>query len=178
MASVQSLAWDSGASLFKSRPGVAKNYTSNFKEKTSATTGEEPVYLLEITHDELAAPVRVVNDTQNLTHSGDVFTACAFRVQFPEDIAQSMPRVPIAIDNLGKEMTSWLDESGGGRGATVRIMQVMRDTPNVVEQEYTMLLMNTQQNIIEISGELGYDNILELPALGVLYSPQSASGLF
>jgi len=156
------------------------SYTANFKEKTGSTVGEEPVYLLEISHDELAAPgvIRVVNDTQDLTHDGDVFTACAFRVQFPEDIAQSMPRVPIAIDNLGKEMTAWLDASGGGKGATVRIMQVMRDTPNIVEQEYTMLLMNTNQTIMEISGELGYDNILELPALGILYSPQTAPGLF
>jgi hypothetical protein len=156
------------------------SYTANFKEKTGSTTGEEPFYLLEISHPDLEAPgvVRVVNDTQDLVHLGNTFTACGFRVQFPEDVAQTMPRVPISIDNIGRELTSWLDASSGGKGAQVRIIQVMRDTPDVIEQEYAMTLLNTRQDIMEVSGELGYGNMLDMSALAILYSQESASGLF
>lgn len=157
---------------------MAKNYTEHFKERTSSTSGEAPSYLVEITHPQLAVPIRVVNDTQDLVHNGNTFIACAFRIQFPEDIAQTMPRVPVAIDNVGRELTQWLEASNGGRGAQFRIMQVMRDTPDVVEQEYTMTLLSARQNIIEVSGELGYENFLDQPCMAALYSPETAPGLF
>lgn len=157
---------------------MAKNYTANFKEKTGASAGEEPSYLLEITHPQLAQPIRVTNDQADIASNGNNFTSCAFRVQFPEDVVGVMPRVPVAIDNIGKELTQWLDASNGGRDAQFRIMQVMRDTPNVIEQEYTMTLINAHQGVIEISGTLGYENIMEQPALGATQTPELQPAIF
>jgi hypothetical protein len=155
-----------------------KNYTDHFKERTGSTSGEEPSYLLEITHAQLAQPIRVTNDNDDIVSNGDTYIACAFRIQFPDDIANTMPRVPIAVDNVGREMTQWLEGSDGGRGATVRIMQVMRDTPDVVEQEYMLDLLNVKQNMLEVSGQLGYENVLDLPALAATYTPETAPGIF
>jgi len=157
---------------------VPKNYTANYKDTTGSTTGEEPVYLLEITHPQLATPIRIVNDTQDLVHNGSTFFAVAFRIQFPDDIAKTVPQVPIAIDNVGREMTQFLEQSGGGKGAQVRIMQVMRDTPDLVEQEYTLTLIGVRQTMIEISGQLSYENFLDIPALGAIFTPETAPGLF
>lgn len=157
---------------------MAKNYTTNFREQTGPTTGSEPVYLLEITHAQLSVPIRVVNDTQDLVHNGNTFVAVAFRVQFPDDISRSVPQVPIAIDNVGREMAQFLEQAQGGKGAKVRIMQVMRDTPNVVEQEYTLDLVGVRQNMLEITGALSYENFLDIPALAATYTPELAPGLF
>lgn len=157
---------------------MTKNYTANFKEQTGSTSGTEPVYLLEITHPQLGTPVRLVNDTQDLTHNGNNFVAAAFRVQFPDDISKSVPQVPIAVDNVGREMTQFLEQSQGGKGAQVRILQVMRDTPNVVEQEYTLSLVGVKQTMLEISGVLSYENFLDIPALAATYTPELAPGLF
>lgn len=154
------------------------NHTEHFKKRTGASAGEEPVVLLEITHPELLAPARVVNDNQDLISNGENFVACAFETQLPDDQAGAMPRVPIAIDNIGGELTEWMDDSKGGRGAQVRMMQVMRDTPNVIEQEFTLALLNTRQNMLQISGELGYENVLDQPALQATYTPETAPGLF
>ncbi len=153
-------------------------HTAHFKERTGATSGEEPVYLLEITHAQLAQPIRVVNDNQDLVSNGNNFIACAFRIRFPEDLAGVMPRVPWSIDNVGRELTQWLEASDGGRGAQVRIMQVMRDTPNVIEQEYTMTLINAHQGMLEVSGNLGYENVLDQPALAATYTPETCPGIF
>lgn len=154
------------------------NHTEHFKKRTRASAGEEPVVLLEIDHPELLAPVRVVNDTDDLASNGENFVACAFGTQWPDDQAGAMPRVPIAIDNLGGEMSDWLDASAGGRGATVRMMQVMRDTPDVIEQEFTLELLNSRQSPELIQGELGYENVLDQPALQATYTPETAPGLF
>jgi hypothetical protein len=155
---------------------MTKNYTEHFKEETSS--GQEPSYLLEITHSQLAEPIRVTNDNADIISNGSLFISCAFRVMFPDDIASTMPRVPVAIDNVGRELTQWLEASDGGRGAQVRVMQVMRDTPSVIEQEYTMTLLNVKQNMLEISGQLGYENMLDLPALAMLYTPETAPGIY
>lgn len=157
---------------------MAKTYTTNFKEKVSNTQGEEPIYLIELNHPQLAVTVRVANDTQDFVSNGETFIACAFRIQFPDDVAQVMPRVPISIDNIGRELTQWLEGSSGGKGATVRIMQVMRDAPDIIEQEYTMTLLGVRQNMMEITGELGYENLLDLPALAATYTPENTPGIF
>lgn len=157
---------------------MAKTYTPHFKERVSVTSGEEPSYLLEISHSQLASPVRVTNNTDNIVSNGNTYTACAFRVQFPDDVQGSMPRVPWAIDNIGRELTQWLEGSNGGRGASVRIMQVMRDTPNVIEQEYTLTLLRAHQNILEVTGELGYENVLDQPALLAIHTPETTPAIF
>lgn len=157
---------------------MTKTYTPNFKEQTGGTTGEEPVYLLEITHPQLASPIRVVNDTQDIVHNGNTFFAVAFRIKVPDDISKSVPQVPIAIDNVGRELTQFLHETNGGKGAEVKIMQVMRDTPNLVEQEYTLTLVGVRQNMMEISGQLSYENFLDIPCLTATFNPESAPGLF
>lgn len=157
---------------------MAKSYTAHFKEETSSTTGSEPSYLLEITHTQLAVPVRVCNNTEDIVSNGNTFIACAFRIQLPDDVAQTMPKVPIAIDNIGRELTQWLEASNGGKGAVVKIMQVMRDTPNVIEQSYELFLMNVHQNIMEVSGELGMENILDMPCLAATYNPETSPALF
>ncbi len=154
------------------------SHSATFKKRTGASSGEEPVVLLEITHPQLVAPVRLANDTDDVVSNGETFTACAFRTQLPDDQAGAMPRVPIEIDNLGGALVAWLDDSKGGRGASVRMMQVMRATPDVIEQEFTLELLGSKQNVLLVQGELGYENVLDQPALQATYTPETAPGLF
>lgn len=106
------------------------------------------------------------------------YLACAFRVQFPDDVAGSMPRTPLSIDNIGRELTQWLEAADGGRDADVRVMQVMRDTPEIIEQEYTLGLLNTRQTMMEVTGQLGYENVLDQPALGAMQTPELQPAIF
>ena len=157
---------------------MPRTYSSNFKEKTGSTSGEEPVHLIEITHAQLAQPVRLCNDTQDLTSNGNTFTALPFRIALPDDFARKSPEARLSIDNVGRELTQWLDGSNGGRGARVRIMQVMRNAPNVLELDITCDLLDVRQNVLEVSGRLGYENILDIPALPETYRPENTPGLF
>ncbi len=157
---------------------MAKAYTTHYKERAGALSGAAPVYLLEITHSALAQPVRVVNDNQDLVSNGNTYTAIAFRISLPDDLAGQIPRARLSIDNVGRELTQWLDASSGGRGAQVRLMQVMRDTPDVIEYDVTLDLLNVRQTPLEISGELGFQNVLNLAASAISYRPDNTPALF
>jgi hypothetical protein len=157
---------------------VAKPYTTHFKDRVNAVSGDAPSYLLTITHPSLGAPVRLCNDTQDIVSNGNTFLSCAFRISLPDDTEGQLPRATIAIDNVGRELTQWLDASNGGRGAQIQIQQVMRDTPNVIEFDITCDLLNTRQTALEISGELGFQNTLALAGLPIMYRPDNTPGLF
>jgi len=157
---------------------MPRGYTSNFLERTGSTSGDAPLYLLEIEHPQLTTPIRIVNDTQDVVSNGDTFTAFAFRVSLPDDIDKQLPRARLSVDNVGRELVQWLDASAGGKGATVRVMQIMRDAPDLVEFEITLDLLNVSQTAAEVSAELGFDDTLNLAGLPISYRPDVAPGLF
>lgn len=158
---------------------MAKPYTRRFQEVIHATGAKEvPLLLLEINHVDLTTPIRVVNDNQDLVHNGNTFTAMAFRATLPDDLEQGNPRATLAVDNVGRELVGWLELSGGGRGATVRMIQVLRSAPNTIEWEVTLDLNDVQINLLEVTGTLGFEDILNLPGIPLTYRPDVAPGIF
>lgn len=158
---------------------MPRNYSSAFQASVNATgAAEKPLILLEIDHADLATPVRVVNDTQDIIHNSDTFTALAFRVTLPDDLQQGLPRAQIALDNIGRELTQWLEASGGGQGATVRFIQVLRSDPDTVEWEITMDLTNVGMDMMQVTGVLGFSDLVNQPGVPLTYRPDTAPGLF
>jgi hypothetical protein len=157
---------------------MSRTLSANYREQTASTGGESPVYLLEITHSQLDVPIRVVNDNQDLVSNGNTFTAFAFQITIPDDQDKTLPRAQLAIDNVGRELVQWLELSGGGRGAQVRIMQVMRNAPDVIEYDITVDLISVTQNVQQITGQLGYEDLLNTPGLKATYRPENTPGVF
>lgn len=160
-----------------------KPYSANFKEQTGATSGEEPLYLIRITHPQLAVPARYVRDSQNLVithpvHGVEEYFAAWFDVMMPDDVSGKLPRAPIRFDNIGRELTQWIDQSKGGKGAQMEVMQVMREAPAVIEADIVCDLVRVHQNPAFIIGEIGYEDTLNQPALSATYRPDTAPGIF
>jgi len=155
-----------------------RGYSSTLRAATGNTTGEEPVYLLEINHDQLTDPLRVVGDTDDLVSNGDTYTAYPFRIALPSDIDHELPRATLTIDNVGRELTQWLDASNGGQGAQVTVMQVTRSDPDTIEFSITLDLLAVVQTPFTVQGQLGYDDTLNLAGLPITYRPDIAPGLF
>lgn len=158
---------------------MPRNVSANAQAGMNAVSSRErPVILLEIAHPDLAAPVRVVRDTQDLTSNGNLFVAMGFDITLPDDLGEGLPRARLSIDNVGRELTTWLEASRGGQGATCRIMQVMRSTPDVIEFDLTMDLSNVVMTASRVSGQLGFDDTLNRPGVTLTYRPDTAPGLF
>jgi len=158
---------------------MPKSYTAAYQGVINSTgASEAPLLLLEITHPDLPAPIRVVNDNQDLTHNGDLFTALAFEATLPDEPEEGMPRAQLSVDNVGKEMVGWLEASGGGQGAQVRMMQVLRSAPDVVEWEVTLDLNNISIDMLRVRGTLTFEDLLNRPAVALTYRPDVAPGLY
>lgn len=173
-----------------------RNYTSAAKQNLLATSADEPfLILLEITHTDLASPIRVVNDVQNIVVDGDTYVAMPFRVTLPDDVKGQMPQAKLEVDNIGRELTQWLEVSGGGQGAKCKIMQVLRPTATLyavdyfledytsavdyfVEFEITLDLTNLSITNEVVSGQLGFVNTLGRISTVSNFTPASSPGLW
>lgn len=156
-----------------------RNYSSSARQNLLATSADEPfLVLLEITHADLAVPVRVVNDTQNFISNSVEFIGCPFDVTLPDDVSGQVPQAQLQIDNIGRDLTQWLEYSRGGQGAICRIMQVMRSDPNVIEFDMTLDLTNMVITNEKVTGVLGFQNMLNRTGTIPTFTPQTAPGLW
>ena len=57
-------------------------------------------------------------------------------------------------------------------------MVVLRATPDVIEVDYRLSLESLKVDQSKVVGELGFGNLLDLPAVAVRYDPSTAPGLF
>jgi len=154
-------------------------YTTAGRRNLLATSADEPfLILLEIMHPDLEVPVRVVNDSQPVTVGGNEFIACPFDITLPDDVDQQVSKARLSVDNIGRELTQWLEYSRGGKGAKCRIMQVMRSNPDIIEYDITMDLTGIAIDNQTVSGDLGYQDTLMQPAVAVRYDPITAPGVF
>jgi hypothetical protein len=155
-----------------------RDYSAGARRKINSTSGEAPLVLLEITHPDLEAPIRVVQDNEDIVSTGDVFSAFSFDVGLPDDQDKQTPRASLAMDNVGRELTQWLDVSNGGEGAEARFMQVWRDDPDTIEWEATMGISNVDMDVMRVAAELGYEELLNKSGLPMRYDPRTSPGLF
>ncbi len=146
-------------------------------------TGELPVHALEITHDLLRSPVRVVNDTVEHVVAGSTYTPLAFRLTPPQRMEGQVPTGEVEIDNVGREIMEWVNASSGGRGALVRILTLVRpaatETESAVVGEVPRLTFSKIQATLNvISGGLVQHIGQVRPGMKVRYDPVSVPGLF
>lgn len=158
---------------------MTREYSARWRANINAVNGDEPALcLLEIDHADLAAPIRVVNDVENLTSNGDLFAAAAFDITLPNDLEGQMPSASLSIDNVDESIGDSIEATGGARGATCRVMQVLRSYPDVIEWETTLKLKRIVLKGGRVASQLGYDDILNIPGIAVVYSPVTAPGLY
>ena len=158
---------------------MARTYSAQYKSTLAKVSMEEsPLILLEINHPELPEPVRVVNDTLNITSNGNLYIAFPFNCALPDDYENQLPRARLSISNIGRDLMYWLETTDGGQGSTAKFQQVMRSRPNQVEWEITMSLFNVSATNLEVSAELGFENLFTKPAVSISYRPENSLGLF
>lgn len=148
------------------------------REISKVNADNLPIILLEIDHPDLVSPVRVVNDRLDVVFETNTYVALSFRIALPTDLQQGLPRATLAIDNVGKELVEWLESSNGGQGTTVRIIQILRTDPSTAELDMTMTLFNIQVTAAVVTGELGFEDLLNVPAVTLAYTPDVSPGLY
>ena len=158
---------------------MPKEFSAAYKSTLAEVNAPEaPLILLEIDHAELDEPVRVVNDTQDLTSNSNLYVAFPFRCVLPDDFENQLPKARLSIDNVSRDLMYWIETTGGGQGSTATFKQVLRSNPDLVEWQIQMSLFNVNVTMQEISAELGFENLFGKPAVSFRYNPTNSPGLF
>ena len=157
---------------------MSRAYSSAARAEFNALSGDAALILLEIHHSALSVPIRVVNNTEDIISNGETYIAMGFRVTLPDDFEAKIPRATLSVDNIGRELTQWIETAGGAEGATVRIMQVMPAALNVIEWEITLELSNITIVTWQVSGDLGFEDLMGKSAVPMVYNKHTAPGIF
>lgn len=172
-------------------------YSSAGRRSLYATSAKESIVIaIEVIHPDLAVPLRFVNDNQDLFIGDDRYFATRFDVTLPDNKDQQVPRARLSVDNVGRELTQWLEQSNGGKGAKCRLLQVLRSQTDdydaedyfaqdyvygenpIIEFDITLDLTGLSINNLVVDGELGFRDTLNQSAVAVRYTPQTAPGLW
>jgi hypothetical protein len=77
-------------------------------------TGFLVLELLTITHADLAEPLRVVNNIEDVMHGGDLYTACGFELTPPEEKGEGQPKATLVLNNADQWLTEHIRGLRGG----------------------------------------------------------------
>ena len=154
----------------------------------ATSPGEVVLLALEIRHPALPEPVRVVNaaaDPEVLAKTyrieGETYAALRFEARLAGDEPGQAPRAELVMDNVGRELLTWVEAADGGVGATVRVMMALMDEQADdarVEWEVTYDVLQVRADQERLAVGLGYDPLLDRPAVLLRHDPQTSPGLF
>ena len=133
---------------------------------------------LEIEHPAAAEPVRVINDTVGRRIEGHDYVALRFDARLSDDVGGQAPQAELAVDNVGRALTQWIEATGGGIGATVRVMLVLDIEDPPVEWEVTLDVAGMAVDQERVTARLGFDPLLGRAAVALRHDPQTSPGLF
>ncbi len=175
---LRGLAESGGAQVsahVRRRPPAAELYDRTIRESAPE---HRLLTALEIRHPAVAAPVRVINDTEGRRIEGNDYIALRFDARLADDVEGQAPQAELAIDNVGRELTQWIEAAGGGGGAQVRVMQVLDIADPEIEWELTMDVAGMQLDAERVTARLGFDPLLGRAAVTLRHDPQTSPGLF
>lgn len=132
---------------------------------------------LTLTHPNLAVPIRVVNNTQDLVRAAGTFTAYPFEITFPSQEEDRLPQPRLRIDNVDRGILVALRALRGP--VTVTLDAVMASSPNTVEAgPFVFSLRGAPYDANAIEGVLGFEDVLNEPFPKDTFTPQLFPGMF
>ena len=134
--------------------------------------------LLEFEHPDLADPLRLVNDTQDLVSNGNTYQRLRFAARKP---SQQEGQQPTAVIDIGRvdTLVDIIDRTNGAEGATANLLEIARAEPDDIKFEFRGLqVVGIQATSERISIRLGLPNTLNRPAVTKRFEPSTAPGLF
>ena len=143
----------------------------------SQETDEVFLVLVTIDHADLTDPIRVVNNTENITLRGDLYIAYPFNITLPDSREDTPPSARLQIDNVSREIGEAIRTMESP--ATVKIEVVRVGSPPFVELSFPeFALRDVNWDALTVSGELRVENFVNEPFPAGIFSPAGFPGLF
>jgi len=142
---------------------------------TEEATDEVWLVLVKVTHADLTDAIRVVNNIEHLTSNGEVYLACPFDLELPDE-GDRPGEARIRIDNVSRDITRALRSISSA--PTVRLQVILASQPDTIEMSVEGLtLRDAIYELDYITGSLRFDDIT-IEAVAELITPDRFPGLF
>jgi hypothetical protein len=143
----------------------------------AASTAEVWLHLLIIDHDDLTAPIRLVDNTEAVVSRGDTYLPFAFRPQIPAEVDGQLPKVELQIDAVDQTIIAALEVLQ--TPPTITLEVVMAGTPDTVERgPWYFTIRSLNYNALTIRSELTYEALTAEPFPYRRFTPTEFPGLF
>ena len=158
---------------------MPRNLSNKALQEIFSQNSSDPfLFLITFTHPNyLGQFFRFVNDLQNLTSRGNVFSAMAVKLTLPIEDGNSIPTITLEMDNV--PLTIMTELRAQTAPFSVNIELVLASQPDILEMELSdMLLTKLNYSAEKLTGTLISDNLFAQKIPGSIYSPQHFPGLF
>jgi hypothetical protein len=144
--------------------------------QNAEATGQAWLTLITLSHATLSEPIRVVDNNEHITSNGDLYAAWNFEITLPGEDPDNPANARLTIGNVDPEILRALRTINSPPQVTIQV--VLSDTPDIVEAEFTgLVLRNANYDAGQISGDLVFEEILTEPVATSL-TPADFPGLF
>ncbi len=140
-------------------------------------TDEVFLVLLTIDHEDLPVAERYVNNTEDITSNGRVFTAYPFSVTLPDQDPEKPPEVTLVLDNVAQDIIITLRSFSSPLSIDLEV--VMASDPDTIEiGPLSLEVMNADWDAGVITCRISYPELLDEPVPFDTYSPALFPGMF
>lgn len=147
-----------------------------FEAAHAQETGEVFLQLITITSAQLAAPIRLVDNTVQIVSRGDVHDPAPFRINLPDDLDGEIRQVQLIVDGIDRQAILAIRSA-------VDTIQVLLETivasdPDTVLASASFDVLASSYTAHRASFSLGFEPILFEPFPGPRFNPANAPGLY
>jgi hypothetical protein len=157
---------------------MSRTTSLTFREAVNAQeTDEIFLVLVTINHDDLASPLRFVNNNENVTSNGNVFTAYPFEITLPDDTVEHAPTCKLRIDNVARDLVTAIRSISSPLDMTIQV--ILASDPDTIEVEYSdFKLVDVSYDAFTIEGTISIEGFAHEQYPGRTFLPSNFPGLF
>lgn len=141
-------------------------------------TGEVFLLLLVISHPSLPAPIRVVNNSEDVVSGGFTYQRFPFELALPPESDEAPPTVTLRIANADRQIVQAV-RSLAGEAMTVDLSVILASSPDTIEAgPYRFTLRDVSYDAAIVEGTLRFEDVLNEPFPADSFTPARFPGLF
>lgn len=149
-----------------------------YKTDAFNNEGPMPLALVTINHASFSNPIRVVDNTEDVTFGGETFVAFPFDVTLPDEREDGIPKARLVIDNVTREIAQHIRSIAPDSPLSVQIDVVrMGETVTPEATVPNLRLVNVTVDALTVSGDLELEDLAREPYPGRTFTPAEYPGL-
>jgi hypothetical protein len=140
-------------------------------------TEEVYLILLTIAHADLASSIRVVDNNEDITSNGNLFTAFPFQADLPDSREDAPARAKLVIDNTSQEIAQAIRTITSAASITIEVIRAA--DPDTIEKTWsTFTLRNVEWGSDTVQGDLILEDVENEPYPFAEFNPAQFQGMY